>query len=60
MLQYPQPPTPPSHPPHRAEKPWQNAEEGKLMMGLHSETEAPWLGAGVICTDAGISRAETD
>lgn len=31
------PPTP------TAEKPWQNAEEGKLMTGLHSEQRPPGL-----------------
>lgn len=52
-------PHPPSPLPPRAEKPWQNAEEGMLMTDLQSEQGAPWLGAGVVCTDAGISRAET-
>lgn len=29
------------------------------MADLQSEEGGPWLGAGVVCTDAGISRAET-
>ena len=37
MLQSSHPPTP------RAEKPWQNAEEGMSMMDLQSEEEAPRL-----------------
>lgn len=29
------------------------------MTDLQSEEGGPWLGAGVVCTDAGILRAET-
>lgn len=33
---------------------------GHVDDGPSEQREAPWLGAGVICTDAGISRAKTD
>lgn len=43
--------------PPRAEKLWQNAEE--VDDGPSEWRGGPWFGAGVVCTDAGISRAET-